>query len=292
MKTSIYGKGLFTLKAKIYLRMFALFSAVILLTACGSASVGDKVVENTGEAEATPTLPPGRGPSAVFPASYAPWEPTPTPTPAPPTPTPVPETEWTRVKEMLTYKFEPYIESPQKTESDFSSRQEYESFIKDYCEKKYNENMAYVQNTDIDTLYVRLEDSRCGPNEFEEKVFLAIKNKDTISAWKQAIASMRPQKRANYPVEESKVIYCGGFISLEFFVEKDGKIQRVFQTDRVALHFGVSYFENGEPDYFLPYATESDDEYFHTLYSSLTDYIHEEIYRNYDSGNKVHLVFE
>ena len=198
MKTSIYGKGLFALKTKIYLRMFALFSAVILLTACGSASVGDKVVENTGEAEATPTLPPGRGPSAVFPASYAPWEPTPTPTPAPPTPTPVPETEWTQVKEMLTYKFEPYIESPQKTESDFSSRQEYESFIKDYCEKKYNENMAYVQNTDIDTLYVRLEDSRCGPNEFEEKVFLAIKNKDTISAWKQAIASMRPQKRANY----------------------------------------------------------------------------------------------
>lgn len=282
----------------IFRSILIFICTIILLTAC--AKQGGTVAEST--VFPTPTLPPNRGPSAVFTAAPDPNA-TPCPTvnfpPRTPTPTPSPTIHpgfamiesdgmesQEKIKKMLTYSFEEDNTYDIRPQSDFASEEEYVEFIKTECEKRYKENLDYLQIHEIDAWYIRFELIDYG-SIYGGPIYVKITNKQMVTQINQMIQDCSAKKNPKYSIRKPLYPYGDGYEDTTFCVEKDGKITRMFETD-LAHDLGVKYFEN-EPSLLLPYGADSTlvIDFLHNWADFLTQLIVE----NYVTQSEINLVF-
>lgn len=272
---------------------------IILLTAC--ANQGQTVAEKSPSP--SPSFPPIKGSSAVFTATPDPNA-TPYPTvtfpPRTPTPTPSPTLHpgiamieadgmesQEKIKKMLTYSFDEDNTYDIRPQSDFASEEEYVEFIKTECEKRYKENFDYLQSHEIDAWYIKFElidyDSIYGG-----AIYVKVTNKQMVTQINRIIQACSAKKNPEYSIRKPLYTYVGGYEDTTFYIEKDGKITRMFETD-LAHDLGVKYFEN-EPSLFLPYGADSTlvTDFLHNWAELLTQLIVE----NYVTQSEVNLVFD
>ena len=278
-------------------RIIALMvGSLLLLTACTKQNT------TVAETSPTPTLPPNRGPSAVFTATPDPNA-TPCPTvsfpPRTPTPTPSPTIHpgfamieadgmesQEKIKKMLTYSFEEDNTYDIRPQSDFASEEEYVEFIKTECEKKYKENFDYLQKHKVDAWYIRFELADCA-TVYLDPVYVKITNEQMVTQINQIIQNCSAKKNPEYSIRKPLALPCGGYVDATFYIEKDGKITRMFDSD---MHYtlGIKYFEH-EPCLYLSYGSKSPSfqEYLLNWDKLLTQLIVE----NYVTQSEVNLVF-
>ncbi len=268
-------------------KILVIICTIPLLTAC--ASQGETVAEST--VSPTPTLPPNKGPSAIFTA-------TPDPNVTPyhtPSPTPLSGFEMIeadgmesqqKIKKMLTYSFEEDNTYDIRPQSDFASEEEYVEFIKTECERKYKENLDYLQSHEIDAWYIKFELIDYG-SIYGGPIYVKITNKQMVTQINQMIQDCSARKNPEYSIRKPLYPYGDGYEDTTFCVEKDGKITRMFETD-LAHDLGVKYFEN-EPSLLLPYGADSTlvIDFLHNWADFLTQLIVE----NYVTQSEVNLVF-
>ena len=282
----------------IFRSILIFICTIILLTAC--ANQGGTVAEST--VSPTPTLPPNRGPSAVFTATPDPNA-TPCPTvsfpPRTPTPTPSPTIHpgfamiesdgmesQEKIKKMLTYSFEEDNTYDIRPQSDFASEEEYTEFIKTECEKRYKENFDYLQKHKVDAWYIRFLFTGTS-YAYSDPIYVKITNAQMVNQINQMIQGCSAKKNPQYSIRRPDLLSTGGVSKAKFFVEKDGKIIRMFETDS-QYNLGIAYFES-EPSYEIPYSSDNRIlfDFLNNWDKSLTQLIVE----NYVTQSDVNLVF-
>ena len=282
----------------IFRSILIFICTIILLTAC--AKQGGTVAEST--VSPTPTLPPNRGPSAVFTATPDPNA-TPCPTvsfpPRTPTPTPSPtihpgfamieadgmESD-KKIKKMLTYSFGEDNTYDIRPQSDFASEEEYVEFIKTECEKRYKENLDYLQKHKVDAWYIRFELADCA-TVYLDPVYVKITNEQMVTQINKIIQNCSAKKNPEYSIRKPLALPCGGYVGATFYIEKDGKITRMFDSD---MHYtlGIKYFEH-EPCLYLSYGSKSPS--FQEYLLNWEEFLTQIIVENYVTQSEVNLVF-
>ena len=282
----------------IFRSILIFICTIILLTAC--AKQGGTVAEST--VSPTPTLPPNRGPSAVFTATPDPNA-TPCPTvsfpPRTPTPTPSPTIHpgfamiesdgmesQEKIKKMLTYSFEEDNTYDIRPQSDFASEEEYVEFIKTECEKKYKENLDYLQKHKVDAWYIRFLFTGAS-HAYSDPIYVKITNAQMVNQINQMIQGCSAKKNPQYSIRRPDLLSTGGVSKAKFFVEKDGKIIRMFETDS-HYNLGIAYFES-EPSYEIPYC--SDNRILFDFLNNWDKLLTQLIVENYVTQSEVNLVF-
>ena len=296
----------------IFRSILIFICTIILLTAC--AKQGGTVAEST--VSPTPTLPPNRGPSAVFTATPDPNA-TPCPTVTFPTrdpnatpyvpkytpyntvTTPKPtihpgfamieadgmESE-KKIKKMLTYSFDEDNTYDIRPQSDFASEEEYVEFIKTECEKKYKENFDYLQKHKVDAWYIRFLFTGAS-YAYSDPIYVKITNAQMVNQINQMIQGCSAKKNPQYSIRRPDLLSTGGVSKAKFFVEKDGKIIRMFETDS-HYNLGIAYFES-EPSYEIPYC--SDNRILFDFLNNWDKLLTQLIVENYVTQSEVNLVF-
>lgn len=191
-----------------------------------------------------------------------------------------------KIKKMLTYSFEEDNTYDIRPQSDFASEEEYVEFIKTECEKRYKENFDYLQSHKIDAWYIRFELADCA-TVYLDPVYVKITNEQMVNQINQLIQNCSAKKNPEYSIRKPLALPCGGYVGATFYIEKDGKITRMFDSD---IHYalGIKYFEH-EPCLYLSYGsyTPSFQEYLLNWEEFLTQLIVE----NYVTQSDVNLVF-
>ena len=297
----------------IFRSIFIFICTIILLTAC--ANQGETVAKST--VSPTPKLPPNRGPSAVFTATPDPNA-TPCPTVTFPTrdpnatpyvpkytpyntvTTPEPtihpgfamieadgmESE-KKIKKMLTYSFDEDNTYDIRPQSDFASEEEYVEFIKTECEQKYKENFDYLQKHKVDVWYIRFELADCA-TVYLDPVYVKITNEQMVNQINRIIQNCSAKKNPEYSIRKPLALPCGGYVGATFYIEKDGKITRMFDSD---MHYtlGIKYFEH-EPCLYLSYGSKSPS--FQEYLLNWEEFLTQLIVENYVTQSEVNLVFD
>ena len=289
--------------------------SLLLLTVCTKQNT------TVAETSPTPTLPPNRGPSAVFTATpdpnatpcptvtfptrdpnatpyvpkYTPYNPTPTPYT---TPFPFAEiwddidADYTltqeKISKMLTYRFDYDDNLDIKPQSDFTSKEEYTEFIKSECEKRYKTNVEYLKSHEINALYIKMDVGRDSNTGFEGKIYGKTTNAEEISAWKNAVLSLPAEKCSEYSIDPHR--FTGGFTTITFYIDINGKIMRFFDLNAFD-GLGTTYFDF-EKSLYLPYGINGKKTDFFRNYRALWEERYESAMLNaYPTQSEVNLVF-